>query len=97
LFLIGIGVACMLTNVGAIALSLRPDLRQAISGVFNGSRFFGAVVAPVALTPVYEAFSIKGVFLVIIVTSILLAFLLRPAESAANSGQPDTPSDSDAS
>jgi len=95
LFVIGIGVACMLTNVGAIALSLRPDLRQAISGVFNGSRFFAAVAAPVALTPVYEAFSIKGVFLVIIVTTIVLGFLLRPAESAANMGQPATPSDSD--
>ena len=91
LFLIGIGVACMLTNVGAIALSLRPDLRQAISGVFNGSRFFGAVVAPLALTPIYEAFSIKGVFIAIIATSIILAFLLRPAESAANAGEPDTP------
>lgn len=91
LFLIGIGLACMLTNVGAMALSLRPDLRQAISGIFNGSRFFGAVVAPVALTPVYEAFSIEGVFVVIVVTSIILAFLLRPAESAANIGEPDTP------
>lgn len=84
LLLIGIGLACMITNVGAIALSLRPELRQAISGVFNGSRFFAAVMAPVALTPVYEEFSIRGVLLVIVATSVLLAFVVRPAERGSD-------------
>ena len=36
LLLVGIGSAAMMTNVGAMALSMRPDLRQAISGLFNG-------------------------------------------------------------
>ena len=79
LLLVGIGSACMMTNVGAIALSLRPDLRQAISGVFNGSRFFSVVLAPLILMPVYEAVSIRGVLLVIIVASIILGIVLRPA------------------
>ena len=69
----------MMTSVGAMALSLRPDLRQAISGVFNGSRFFGVVLAPLILMPVYEAVSIRGVLLVIVVTSIFLGVVLRPA------------------
>ena len=60
----------MMTNVGAMALSIRPDLRHAVSGVFNGSRFFGGFLAPLVLTPVYEAGSIKGVLLVIILVSI---------------------------
>ncbi len=77
LLLIGIGVACMMTNVGAMALSIRPDLRHAISGVFNGSRFFGGILAPLVLTPVYEAVSIKGVLLVIILVSIAVGVVLR--------------------
>ena len=79
LLLVGIGVACMMTNVGAMALSLRPDLRQAISGVFNGSRFFGVLLAPLVLTPVYEAVSIRGVLLVIILASIAVGLVLRLA------------------
>ena len=83
LLLVGIGSACMMTNVGAMALSLRPDLRQAISGVFNGSRFFGVVLAPMVLMPVYEAVSIRGVLLVIVVASLLVGVVLRRAEEEA--------------
>ena len=77
LLLLGIGIACMMTNVGAMALSIRPDLRHAVSGVFNGSRFFGGFLAPLVLTPIYEVVSIKGVLLVLIVVSIAVGVVLR--------------------
>ena len=79
LLLLGIGLACMMTNVGAMALSIRPELRHAVSGVFNGSRFFGGILAPLILTPVYEAVSIKGVLLAIILVSIAVGVVLRMA------------------
>ena len=60
-----------------MALSIRPDLRHAVSGVFNGSRFLGGFLAPLVLTPIYEVVSIKGVLLVIIVVSIAVGVVLR--------------------
>lgn len=77
LLLLGIGVACMMTNIGAIALSIRPDLRHAVLGVFNGSRFLGGIIASLLLTLVYESISIRGVLLVIILVSILVGVVLR--------------------
>lgn len=80
LIMVGVGNAFMMTNMGAMALSLRPDLRQAISGVFNASRFFGVLLAPLVLTPVYEAFSIRGVLVVIIAASIIVGLVLPISE-----------------
>ena len=81
LLLLGIGVACMMTNVGAMALSIRPDLRHAVSGVFNGSRFLGGIFAPLVLTPVYEAVSIRGVLLAIVLVTIAVGVVLKVAGS----------------
>ncbi len=80
LVLIGIGGATLMTNMAALALALRPDLRQAVSGVFNGSRFLGLMLVPVLLTPVYEAVSIRGVLLVTTVTLLAITVILRPAK-----------------
>ena len=81
LLLLGIGIACMMTNVGAMALSIRPDLRHAVSGVFNGSRFLGGIFAPLVLTPVYEAVSIRGVLLAIVLVTIAVGVVLKVAGS----------------
>ena len=80
LVLIGIGGATLMTNMAALALALRPDLRQAVAGVFNGSRFLGLMLVPVLLTPVYEAVSIRGVLLVATVTLLAITVILRPAK-----------------
>ena len=69
-----------MTNMAALALALRPDLRQAVAGVFNGSRFLGLMLVPVLLTPVYEAVSIRGVLLVATVTLLAITVILRPAK-----------------
>jgi len=83
LVLIGIGGAMLMTDMAALALALRPDLRQAVAGVFNGSRFLGLMLVPVLLTPVYEAVSIRGVLLVTTVTLLAIAVILRPAKREA--------------
>ena len=80
LVLIGIGSATLMTNMAALALALRPDLRQAVAGVFNGSRFLGLMLVPVLFTPVYEAVSIRGVLLVTTVTLLAITVILRPAK-----------------
>ena len=81
LVLIGIGGAALMTNLAGLALALRPELRQAVAGVFNGSRFLGLMLGPVLLTPVYEAFSIRGVLLIGTVILIAVAVILRWAKS----------------
>ena len=83
LLLIGIGGAMLMTNMATLALALHPDLRQAVAGVFNGSRFLGLMLVPVLLTPVYEAFSIRGVLLVAAVILIAVAVMLRWAKPEA--------------
>ena len=80
LVLIGIGGATLMTNMAALALALRPDLRQAVAGVFNGSRFLGLMLVPVLLTPVYEAVSIRGVLVVTAVTLLAITVILRSAK-----------------
>jgi len=80
LVLIGIGNATLMTNMAALALALRPDLRQAVAGVFNGSRFVGLMLVPVLFTPIYEAVSIRGVLLVTTVTLLAITVILRPAK-----------------
>ncbi|MBI2856200.1 MAG: MFS transporter [Chloroflexi bacterium] len=71
LLLTGMGSAATTTNLGAMSLLRWPQLRQAVSGVFNGARFFGLALAPVAFTPVYQAASIRGV---LAVACVVLAF-----------------------
>jgi len=83
LVLIGIGAAALMTNMAALALALRPDLRQAVAGVFNGSRFLGLMLGPVLLTPVYEANSIRGVLLAAALILLTAAVILRWAKPAA--------------
>ena len=63
LVLIGTGATFVTTILGTIAVSIRPDLRGAIAGLFNGSRFFGLMLAPLVLAPVYEMSSIRGTLL----------------------------------
>jgi predicted MFS family arabinose efflux permease len=77
LVLIGIGGATLMTNMAALVLALRPDLRQAVAGVFNGSRFLGLMLGPVILTPVYEALSIRGVLIVAALILLAVAVILR--------------------
>ena len=83
LVLIGMGGAILMTNMAALALALRPDLRQAVAGVFNGSRFLGLMLVPVLLTPVYEAFSIRGVLLITAVILVAVVVVLRWAKPEA--------------
>ena len=84
LVLIGIGGAALMTNMAALALALRPDLRQAVAGVFNGSRFLGLMLGPVLITPIYEAESIRGVLLVAALILLTAAVILRWAKPAAH-------------
>ena len=63
LVLIGTGATFVTTILGTIAVSIRPDLRGAIAGLFNGSRFLGLMLAPLVLAPVYEMSSIRGTLL----------------------------------
>ena len=70
LLLMGIGNTATTTNLGALSLMQWPHLRQAVSGVFNGSRFLGLAVAPLIMAPVYEAHSLRGV---LVVSAIVLA------------------------
>ena len=60
----------------------RADLRQAVAGVFNGSRFLGLMLGPVLLTPVYEANSIRGVLLVAALILVTATVILRWAKPA---------------
>ena len=83
LVMIGIGGAALMTNMAALALALRPDLRQSVAGVFNGSRFLGLMLGPVLLTPVYEEESIRGVLLVAALILLTAAVILRWARTAA--------------
>lgn len=72
-----------MTNMAALAIALRPDLRQAVSGVFNGSRFFGLMLGPVVITPVYEAGSIRSVLLVAGLILLLVVVVLRKTRPAS--------------
>ncbi len=83
LVLIGIGGAALMTNMAALALGLRPDLRQAVAGVFNGSRFLGLMLGPVLITPVYESASIRGVLIVAAIILLAVALITRWAKPAA--------------
>ena len=82
LVLIGTGGAALMTNMAALAIALRPDLRQAVSGVFNGSRFFGLMLGPVVITPVYEAGSIRSVLLVAGLILLVVVVVLRKTRPA---------------
>ena len=83
LVLIGIGGAALMTNMAALALGLRPDLRQAVAGVFNGSRFLGLMLGPVLITPIYEVQSIRGVLLVAALILLATAVITRWVKPAA--------------
>ena len=80
LVLIGLGGAALMTNMAALAMSLRPDLRQAVAGVFNGSRFLGLMLGPVLLTPIYEAESLRGVLLAATLILLSAALIIRWAQ-----------------
>lgn len=83
LVLIGIGGAALMTNMAALALGLRPDLRQAVAGVFNGLRFLGLMLGPVLITPIYEVQSIRGVLLVAALVLLATAVITRWVKPAA--------------
>ena len=84
LILIGIGATFMTTILGAMAVSVRPDLRGAIAGLCNGSRFLGLMLAPLVLAPIYEIASIRGTLLVTGVASLMVGIALCQA------GEPDS-------
>ena len=69
-----------MTNMAALALALGLDLREAVAGVFKGSRFLGLMLGPVLLTPVYEAVSIRGVLIFAALVLLAVAVILRPRE-----------------
>ena len=77
LLLTGTGSALLGTNIGALSVSLWPNLRRAVAGIASGSRFFGFAMAPLLLTPVYEATSIRGVLVVTGVAILIATVLLR--------------------
>ena len=83
LVLIGIGAAALMTNMAALALGLRPDLRQAVAGLFNGSRFLGLMLGPVLITPIYEVQSIRGVLVVAALILLATAVITRWVKPAA--------------
>ncbi|MDA1096999.1 MAG: MFS transporter, partial [Chloroflexi bacterium] len=85
LLFMGIGNTATTTNLGAMSLMQWPHLRQAVSGVFNGSRFLGLAVAPLVMAPVYEAYSLRGVLVVsaavLVGTAALVGRVAAPRRS----------------
>lgn len=79
----GMGNISTRTNLGATAMMNWPDWRQTVAGLVTGSGFLGLALAPLLLTPVYEATSLRGVLLVsggvLLATLLLLRAIRRNA------------------